>query len=142
MRSKKFFKYLCLFPLMVLVICGTAYAQTIVTGGLSGTVNDPSGASVAAAALTLTNNATADTYSTVTSAVGGYVFSLLKPGDYTLVVKKDGFKTVSHKVTVLLGQSATVNIAMELGDTTTTVEVTGEGDLLLQTENANIATTF
>jgi outer membrane receptor protein involved in Fe transport len=116
-------------------------AQTIVTGGLSGTINDPTGASVAGASLTLTSNTTADAYSTVTSATGGYVFSLLKPGDYTLVVKKDGFKTASQKITVLLGQIATFNVAMELGDTTTTVEVTGEGTLL-QTENANIATTF
>jgi len=139
--TRKFLNTTCLS--IVLLFCSAAMlsAQTIVTGGLSGTVNDPSGASVPAAALTLTSNATADTYSTVTTAAGGYVFSLLKPGDYTLVVKKDGFKTSSHKVKVLLGQNATVNIAMELGDTTTTVEVTG-GDLLLQTENANIATTF
>ncbi|HWZ26871.1 MAG TPA: TonB-dependent receptor, partial [Verrucomicrobiae bacterium] len=139
--TRKFLNTTCLS--IVLLFCSAAMlsAQTIVTGGLSGTVNDPSGASVPAAALTLTSNTTADTYSTVTTAAGGYVFSLLKPGDYTLVVKKDGFKTSSHKVKVLLGQNATVNIAMELGDTTTTVEVTG-GDLLLQTENANIATTF
>jgi len=42
---------------------------------------------------------------------------------------------------VLLGQNLTINIAMELGASTTTIEVTGEG-ALLQTENANIATTF
>jgi len=139
--TRKFLNTTCLSILLFFCSAAMLSAQTTVTGGLSGTVNDPSGASVPAAALTLANNATADTYSTVTSAAGGYVFSLLKPGDYTLVVKKDGFKASSHKVKVLLGQTATVNIAMELGDTTTTVEVTG-GDLLLQTENANIATTF
>jgi hypothetical protein len=141
MRSKKFFKYLSLFPLMVLVICGTAYAQTIVTGGISGTITDPTGASVSGATLTLASNTTADTYSTVSSSTGGYVFSLLKPGDYTLTAKKDGFKTSSQKITVLLGQNSTVNFPMELGDTTTTIEVTAAGNLL-QTENANIATTF
>jgi hypothetical protein len=141
MRSKKFFKYLSLFPLMVLVICGTAYAQTIVTGGISGTITDPTGASVSGATLTLASNTTADTYSTVSSSTGGYVFSLLKPGDYTLTAKKDGFKTSSQKITVLLGQNSTVNLPMELGDTTTTIEVTAAGNLL-QTENANIATTF
>jgi hypothetical protein len=141
MRSKRFFKYLSLFPLMVLVICGTAYAQTIVTGGISGTISDPTGASVSDATLTLTSNTTADTYSTVSSSIGGYVFSLLKPGDYTLTAKKQGFKTSTQKITVLLGQNSAVNIPMGLGDTSTTIEVTAAGNLL-QTENANIATTF
>src|SRR5271155_2088143 len=141
MRSKKFFKYLSLLPLMALAICGTAFAQTIVTGGFSGTITDPTGASVSGATLTLTSNTTADTYSTVSSALGGYGFSLLKPGDYTLTAKKDGFKTTAQKITVLLGQNSTVNFAMEVGAVTTTVEVTGEGNLL-QTQDANIATTF
>ena len=65
----------------------------------------------------------------------------MKPDDYNLVVKKDGFKTTSRKVSVLLGQNLTINIAMELGASTTTIEVTGES-ALLQTENANIVTTF
>ena len=61
----------------------------------------------------------------------------MKPDDYNLVVKKDGFKTTSRKGSVLLGQNLTLNIAMELGASTTTF-VTGEG-ALRQTENANIA---
>ena len=62
----------------------------------------------------------------------------MKPGEYNLVVKKEGFfKTTSRKVSVLLGQNLTINIAMELGASTTTF-VTGEG-ALRQTENANIA---
>jgi Carboxypeptidase regulatory-like domain/TonB-dependent Receptor Plug Domain len=116
-------------------------AQTIITGGINGTVTDPTGAVVPGVALTLTNNATGDVYNTVSTATGGYVFSLLKPGDYTLKATKSDFKTISQKVSVLLGQNSTVNLTMELGASTTTVEVTGEGQLL-QTENANIATTF
>ncbi|HTZ47132.1 MAG TPA: carboxypeptidase regulatory-like domain-containing protein [Verrucomicrobiae bacterium] len=127
---------LCLFLLAI-----ATPAQTIVTGGINGTITDASGAVVPGVALTLTNNATGDVFNTTSTATGGYVFSLLKPGDYTLKATKSDFKTISQKVTVLLGQSSTVNLAMELGASTTTVEVTGEGQLL-QTENANIATTF
>jgi len=116
-------------------------AQTIVTGGINGTITDASGAVVPGVALTLTNNATGDVFNTTSTSTGGYVFSLLKPGDYTLKATKSDFKTMSQKVTVLLGQNSTINLAMELGASTTTVEVTGEGPLL-QTENANIATTF
>src|ERR1700733_15147980 len=116
-------------------------AQTIITGGFSGTITDPTGATLPGATLTLTSNTTADTYSTVSSPTGGYVFSLLKPGDYTLTAKKEGFKTATQKITVLLGQNSTLNLAMVLGATTTTVEVNEQAGLL-QTENANIATTF
>ena len=116
-------------------------AQTIITGGFSGTITDPTGATLPGATLTLTSNTTADTYSTVSSPTGGYVFSLLKPGDYTLTAKMEGFKTAAQKITVLLGQNSTLNLAMVLGATTTTVEVNEQAGLL-QTENANIATTF
>src|ERR1700751_2841964 len=138
-------KKLCIGSVMAVLLClfltCAASAQTIVTGGISGTVTDPTGAIVPDATLTLTSATTGDTFSTTSTSTGGYSFSLLKPGEYTLVVKKDGFKTSSRKVTVLLGQNSTINIAMELGASTTTIEVTGEGSLL-QTENANIATTF
>ena len=127
--------------LLCLFLTHAASAQTIVTGGFSGTITDPTGAIVPEANLTLTNTSTGENFVTTSTATGGYAFSLLKPGDYALVVKKDGFKTTSRKVSVLLGQNLTINIAMELGASTTTIEVTGEG-ALLQTENANIATTF
>jgi len=138
-------KKLCISSVMAVLLClflaCAASAQTIVTGAISGTVTDPTGAIVPEATLTLTSATTGDTFSGTSTSTGGYSFSLLKPGEYTLVVKKDGFKTSSRKVTVLLGQNSTINIAMELGASTTTIEVTGEGSLL-QTENANIATTF
>src|SRR6202041_916174 len=115
-------------------------AQTIVTGGFSGTITDPTGSTVPGATLALTSNTTGDTYSTVSSSSGAYVFSLLKPGDYTLTAKKDGFKTATQKITVLLGQNSTVNFAMELGAVSTTVEVRS-GANLLQTQDGNIAAT-
>src|SRR5260370_7256859 len=89
-------------------------AQTIVTGGFSGTITDPTGATLPDVTLTLTSNTTADTYSSVSSATGGYVFSLLKPGDYTLTAKAEAFKTATQKITSLLGHNSTVNFAIQL----------------------------
>jgi Carboxypeptidase regulatory-like domain len=117
-------------------------AQSIVTGGISGTVTDPTGAVVSGANLTLTNPATGETHSLTSSASGEFVFALLKPGDYTMTVSKDGFKSGSRTVTVVLGTTVTVNPALELGVGTTTVEVTGETGAQLQTENANITTNY
>jgi len=44
MRSKQYLKYLVLFSLVLLVICGAAHAQSIVTGAVTGTITDASGA--------------------------------------------------------------------------------------------------
>src|SRR6202008_4800462 len=103
--TKKFLNRTFLYLVLFFCLAVSLPAQTIVTGGLSGTITDPTGATVAGATLTLTSNTTADNYSTVTSPTGGYVFSLNKPGEYTLTVKKDGFKSALRKVTVLLGQN-------------------------------------
>lgn len=69
--------------------------------------------------------------------MGLYVFALLKPGDYTITVEKLGFSTSTTKVQVLLGQNQSVDIKLELGNSTTTVEVSAE-NTLLHTEDANI----
>jgi Carboxypeptidase regulatory-like domain/TonB-dependent Receptor Plug Domain len=139
--TKKLLKAAMLSILCLLLLASTSPAQTIVTGGFSGTITDPTGAVVPGVSLTLTSSNTGDVFTTVSSATGGYTFSLLKPGDYVLTAKKDSFETSTQKVTVLLGQSSTVSFSMELGSSSTTIEVTGEGNQL-QTENANIATTF
>jgi len=126
-----------------LLLTGSAsWAQTIVTGGLSGTVTDPSGAAIASATLTLKSSATGESFSTTSSASGEYQFSLLKPGEYTLTISKDAFNTSTRKINVQLGQNAMVNIRLEVGTSSTIVEVTGEQTPLLQTENANISTTI
>lgn len=129
--------------LFCLLLTGSAsWAQTIVTGGLNGTVTDPSGAAIASATLTLKSSATGETFSTSSSATGEYQFSLLKPGEYTLTISKDAFNTSTRKINVQLGQSAMLNIRLEVGTSSTIVEVTGEQTPLLQTENANISTTI
>ena len=66
-----------------------------------------------------------------------YLFSFLKPGDYTLTVEQKGFRTMNSKTQVQLGQTATVNLALVLGEAGEVVEVTS-GTALLQTEDANI----
>lgn len=56
-------------------------AQSAGTGALTGTVTDPSGASIANATVTLTSNETNQARSTMTGADGSYKFSLLSPGN-------------------------------------------------------------
>src|SRR5260370_26530424 len=132
--------FLVLLALLLVSVSGS-WAQSIVTGGIAGTITDSSGAVVGEAKLTLKNTATGEAFSNVSSAGGDYLFPLLKPGDYTLTVAKDGFKTATRPVTAVLGTTVNASLALEVGAASTTVEVSVE-QAQLQTENANISTNF
>jgi len=67
---------------------GPLAAQNIVTGGVTGTVTDPSGGIIANATVTLKNAATGESNVATTNDSGIYLFSFLKPGDYTLTVER------------------------------------------------------
>ena len=140
---KRYWKHgsLVILALLLFSPSGTL-GQSIVTGGMSGLVTDPTGAVVAGAKLTLKNPATGESFSGTSAAGGEYGFALLKPGDYVLSVTKDGFKTSTKNVSVVLGTTVMVNVALEVGSSSMTVEVTGEQGAQLQTENANISTNF
>jgi hypothetical protein len=140
---KKYFRHVLLLALAFMLFSANATrGQSIVTGGVAGTVTDPTGAVVSAADVLLKSATTSEQFKTTTSSGGDYVFSLLKPGDYTLSIEKPGFKTATRNITVLLGTTVNGNAALEVGLGTTTVEVSAENLAQLQTENANISTVF
>src|SRR2546428_788897 len=86
------------------------------TGSLSGTVNDPSGAVVIGANVTLVNTATGAERSTVTSSTGTFDFQTLQPGTYTISVDAKGFrKAVARDITVSVASAAQVTIPLEVG---------------------------
>ena len=125
----------------LLLLPGVSMAQSVVTGAINGTVTDPSGAIIVGATVTLTSPSTGAVLNTESNASGGYSFGLVKPGVYTLVVVRSGFKQTTESVNVALGETLVFNVKLELGSGSITVEVTGQG-ALLQTENANISTTM
>jgi len=117
-------------------------AQTQTTGEITGVVTDPSGAVVAAAKVVLTDNAKGTTLTTVTNKDGIYHFQLLNPSNYSVSVRSSGFQETKKVLTVALGQVTTGDIQLLIGSASETVNVTGEAEPLLQTENGNVATTF
>ena len=139
MRRKQAVRIAALTALVFLIL-SSAIAQTIVTGAVSGTITDPMGGVVANARLKLTNTATGESSLTQSGTGGLYNFSLLKPGQYSLTVEKDGFKTVVQQLQVRLGQTATLDVKLEVGERSTTVEVTAQG-AMIQTQDANISST-
>lgn len=126
---------------LLVVLPGSLLAQSVVSGDITGTVTDQSGAVVSGATVTLKGADTGVNLSDTTSQSGSYRFPLLKPGKYTVGVAHTGFKGFSQTVTVAVGQATTVNIKLEVGSQSEVVEVTGEG-AVLQTENSEITTNF
>jgi hypothetical protein len=126
---------------LIALLASMSVAQNIVTGGISGTVSDPSGAVISSATINLKSSSTGETQTTVTSSTGLFNFPLLKPGTYSVSISQSGFHTVSETVEVQLGQISTANIKLAVGNTSETVEVSGQAPLL-QTEDANISTSY
>lgn len=117
------------------------HAQTGLTGDIIGTVADPSRAVVPGAVVTLKNVNTGSIQITQTSVEGLYRFPLLPPNDYTVTVEAAGFETVTQKVTVHIGQVATVNVQLVLAGSAEKVIVIEQAPLL-QTESGNTATSI
>jgi hypothetical protein len=93
-------------------------------GTVSGTVTDPSGANVAAAAVTAFNLETGVPTATLTNSAGVYVFASLPPGPYRVSAEHPGFRrAVINGVELAVGSQISVNIALELGQTSESVEV-------------------
>jgi hypothetical protein len=128
--------------LLVVVLAGmAAMAQTVISGDLTGTLIDPQGAVIADAKVVLKNLATGTIDTAVTNKSGVYRFSLLKPGNYQLVVSQPGFKKLEVTTPVLVGQATKVDLRMTLGQAGEVVNVV-EGVNLMDTENANSTTTY
>ena len=109
---------------LVLVFAGVAVAQQV-TGNISGTVKDSSGAVVPNATVTITNtdkNIVART--TKSDAVGGYSAPLLPVGHYTVTVEANGFTKMSqNNIALNVNDNLTVNFSLQVGGTEQTVTV-------------------
>ncbi len=102
------------------------FAQTTVgTGSIVGSVSDPSAAVVIGAKVTITNVATGQAISLATNSSGAYNSGALVPGDYRLLVSAKSFSSVDTPATVLVGNTATVNVSLQIGQENQVVEVQG-----------------
>jgi len=126
---------------LALVVVPAVRGQNVLSGGVAGVITDSTGARVPGATITLKNPETGDDYKTVTDGSGSYTISLVKPGHYTLAVEKEKFNKVSQALDVGVGQVVSANYKLTIGAASETIEVKAVAPLL-QTENANLATTF
>ena len=84
-----------LLLVLAVVLTPVAIAQSLVSGDVTGTVTDPTGAVVSSATITLKSDATGETRTATSNASGAYRFALLRPGAYTLTVTAPPTFTIS-----------------------------------------------
>jgi Carboxypeptidase regulatory-like domain/TonB dependent receptor-like, beta-barrel len=126
--------------MLTLVCCLSLRGQSTYTGQLSGEVTDSSGAVIAGAKVTLTDEATNVQTSASTDTKGVYVLTGLRPGTYTILAEAPNLASVERKDVVLaVSQQATLNFTLSPGSVTTSVTVTDQAPLL-DTGNASLGT--
>jgi hypothetical protein len=139
----KILKWSICWAAMVLLIASatTVSGQNIISGEIGGVVTDASGAVVPNATVTLTNKDLGIEQSVTTGDTGSYRFPLLRPGVYTVTAAAPNFANATATATAAVGQVTNVPLQLKLGSASATVEVTS-AEPILETENANITTTF
>lgn len=137
-RSTVFF---CSLLVLVCVIGASQRALSQeVTAAIVGTVEDPSGAPIKSAKVIATDTARGTVYPGETNEAGAYNINRLPVGIYELKVTAAGFQTSVHPAfTLVLNQTARIDVQMKVGAITETVEVTGAAPVL-QTESTQVNT--
>jgi Carboxypeptidase regulatory-like domain len=133
----------CIVALALVCVGAPAFAQGGASSALTGVVLDSSGGALPGANVAVKNNATGETYNTVTNDEGTFTVPALVNGTYTVSVTLMGFKTaVLSAVTVNAAQPASVKVSLELGQLAETVTVQSEASAIVQTQSPALAATI
>jgi hypothetical protein len=130
------YKYLILASLIFLTTIGPALAQEF-RGQISGRITEASGAAVPNATVTVTSAATNSAVNATTNESGEYTVLYLTPGLYSVSVEASGFKkSVRQNIEVRIGDKLALDVALEVGAVTDSVNITSDAPLL-ETTNAS-----
>jgi hypothetical protein len=123
-------------------LCTYIASGQAVFGSIIGTVTDAQGNAVSGAKVTVTSISKSTTFETTSNESGNFAVTHLIPDDYKVAVEAAGFKAYSvERVTVTADSSQTLNVPLQVGAVTQTVEVTGDIPQL-QTDRADVDVQF
>lgn len=135
-------KGLCSLLLASTVVLWTFSASALAqqdTGTIVGTVLDPGGAVVPGATVRLTNIATNISVALTTDSSGVFTSPPLRIGNYRMEVEVSGFKkSIRDGIGLRVQDRLNLDVRLEVGEVTQTVEVTGASDVLLQTQTSSV----
>jgi Carboxypeptidase regulatory-like domain len=137
-NNRRFLAFLAFSLLVVLGVPNAILGQATSTGTVTGQVTDSSRAVVPGATISLTDTATKISQAGLTNDTGRFIFVGVNPGVYDITVAKTSFKTVRLSAqTVKVGLAFTLDVQLEIGSASQTIEVVAAGTEL-QTLNATI----
>jgi carboxypeptidase family protein len=113
---------------VLFLLSATAFAQF--TASIQGIVQDPSGAAIPKASVTLANTATGASQVTTADASGNYRFVSIAPGPYRITAEAPGFAKSVAQVTLLTEQNLNVPIALKVGSVSDQVVVTTRAPII------------
>lgn len=139
-------RYVFLFTTLVVTLAFLARAGNAqqLTGSVTGTVYDQSGAVVPHAHVTLRNEKSGDTRATVSGGGGHFVFAAVQPATYSVTITASGFKTLKvSDIVVSVGASVGVpNIKLTVGHVSQKVTVIGGGPASVPTNTPTLSQTL
>jgi Carboxypeptidase regulatory-like domain/TonB-dependent Receptor Plug Domain/TonB dependent receptor len=120
-----------------------ARGQGIITGSISGTVVDSTGAVIPAASVTVTDLAKGTSFNTKTQSDGNFAFPALPIGTYSLTITSSGFATTQiPAVSVVTGVDHSVGKQLLGVGASTTVTVESQAGAQIETVQSQVTTTF
>lgn len=121
-----------------LLVAAETFGQSI-TGDILGTVYDSTKAVVPNAAVTLTAMDTGVKFEAPSDDNGNYLFASLKPGRYSVQASKQGFATSEvSNIVLLVGARPRVDITLQVGAVSQTIEVSASGVAQLETQTSSM----
>src|SRR5689334_23309240 len=109
--------------LVLLLLTSSVLRAQVANGVITGRLTDSTGAVVANAQVTLTKADTGLTLTTQTNSDGIYSFLSLQTGPYKVQVTQSGFKSAETTLTLSVGQTANIDLSLEIGSSTETINV-------------------
>ncbi|MDQ3255431.1 MAG: TonB-dependent receptor [Acidobacteriota bacterium] len=114
----------CLLSVFTSTLSAQEFRATV-----NGRVTDASGAAVPGVTITALNPGTNETATAVTNDEGNYTIPFLQPGTYRITAEQTGFKKTALEQVLQVGQTATANLQLQVGDVAEVVTVTADAGL-------------
>src|SRR5215475_10046222 len=128
----------CLSMAMAWFLLLTAFGQST-RGSMSGLITDSTEAAVSGASVIAKHLATCEEFRSVTDAQGAFVFPSMPLGQFSVTIEAAGFKRLEAQgVTLEVGAPAKLNVAMEVGQVSEAVVVSGEVQEVINTTNPTL----
>ena len=127
--------------LLGLLLAAAMVWGQVETGQISGTIQDASGAVVPNVSVTAKNVSTGVQRASTTNTAGVYVIPNVAPGEWEVTLSASGFASQKKLVKVDVGNKVTLDARMEVGQTSTTVEVSA-GAVQVNTESQTLSNTI